>query len=118
MSSKMLAVYMYRAETTKSTRKIVEEYLQIVSHIKTEVLEFDDEGKVKSAPCMVMSYIKGQPCIQYINRVLCMIPFPKPCFRSIFYYRETNDNDCYYFEFMLSGAVVRLTKEEYEYLFN
>lgn len=117
--SKELAVYMFRAETTKSTRKIVEDYLQIVPHIKTEVLEFDNEGKVKSAPCMVMPYIKGQSCIEYINKVLCMIPFPKPCFRCIFYERETNDTEYVYFEFMLSdGVVVRLTKEEYEYLFN
>lgn len=116
--TKELAVYMYRADTTKSTRKIVEEYLQIVPHIKTEVCAFDDEQRVKSAPCIVMPYVKGQLCIQYVNRVLCLIPFPQPCIRAIFYERETNDTEYIYFEFMLSGTVVRLTKEEYDYLFN
>lgn len=109
---------MYRVNTPESAREIVEEYVQIIPHIKTEVCAFDDNQKVVSSPCMVMPYVKGQLCMQYVNKVLCTIPFPQPCIRCIFYERETNDTEYTYFEFMLSGAVVRLTKEEYDYLFN
>ena len=118
MVSKMLNVYMYKEDTPKSTREIVEEYLQIIPHIKTEVCAFDDNQKVVSSPCIAMPYVKGQPCVQYINRVLCLIPHPQPCIRGIFYERETNDTEYVYFEFLLSGTVVRLSKEEYDYLFN
>ena len=118
MTKKWIAVYMFRLGITDETKKIVEDYLQIVPHVKTDVWVFNDDlKKTASASCIVMSYEKDQPTIQYINKVLCLIPFPQPCFRSIFYHRETKDNH-YFFEFSLSGTVVVLTKEEYDYLFN